>query len=394
MIDAHIQDPDVLGAQTPSALATYLRASGWTLVRRTETAAYWTLPTADGDEFEVQQPLEQELRDYALRVGDAFVVLAKAEQTSELEVLRRITWATWDVHTVKLSPADEPPGMLPIEDGVSAYESLRSLVVASAYPIFTNQHRAVQPARKPQGLVDFVRAVRIGPGGEGSYTLTAHTPVPPLLSGQPSLFNDLVDGFVGAADDTPVGRKVSLRMHRAVHAAQAAADAALLSSDGLEPFTGAVAHGVSANLCEALVGLGGGVGHPFQVSVSLAAVRRHPATLAPVRFRRHHLPVLREAADELRARTPEEDVSVTGEVVRLHRESRTAGEITLVGRVDEQEPLRRIWLGLPSGEYEQAMRAHQEMREVTVRGNLVRRGTRFYLVSPTGFRLLGAAAPG
>lgn len=392
MIDAHITDPDVLGAQTPSALATYLRANGWTLARRTAMDAFWILPTADGDEFEIQQPLDQEFRDYPLRVGDAFVVLAEAEQVSELEILRRVTWATWDVHTVRLLPADEPAGMIPIEDGVTAYESLRSLVVASAYPIFANQNRAVQPARKPQGLLDFVRDVRVGPGGEGSYTLTVHTPVPPLLSEQRSLFDDL-DGLADAPDDRPVGRQVSLRMHRAMQAAQEAADAALLSSDGLEPFTGAVEHGVSANLCEALVGLGGAVGHPFQVSVSLAAVRRHPEALAPVRFRRHHLPVLREAADELRARTPEEDVSVTGEVVRLYREGRTAGEITLVGRVDEQEPLRRIWLGLPGGDYEQAMRAHQEMREVTVRGNLVRRGTRFYLVNATGFRLLGAADP-
>jgi hypothetical protein len=53
-----------------------------------------------------------------------------------------------------------------------------------------------------------------------------------------------------------------------------------------------------------------------------------------VRFRRDHIPVIREADVELRARTREDDVVVTGEVVRLHREPGGAGEITLVGRVD------------------------------------------------------------
>jgi hypothetical protein len=80
-------------------------------------------------------------------------------------------------------------------------------------------------------------------------------------------------------------------------------------------------------------------------------------------------------------------VVVTGEVVRLHREPGGAGEITLVGRVDDQEPLRRIWIDLPSDDYELAMRAHQEMHEVTVTGNLVRRGTRYMLTRASGFRI-------
>lgn len=100
--------------------------------------------------------------------------------------------------------------------------------------------------------------------------------------------------------------------------------------------------------------------------------------------------MLKEAASELRARTPEEGVVITGEVVRLHREPGGAGEITLVGRVDDQEFLRRIWMDLPGEDYELAMRAHQEMHEVSVTGNLVRRGTRYVLTSPSGFRILSA----
>lgn len=171
-------------------------------------------------------------------------------------------------------------------------------------------------------------------------------------------------------------------------------DAALLSADGLEPFTTAVGRGISANLCEALAGLGGATGHPFELSLSLAAARPHAGTLAPVRFRRHHVPVLREAAEELRARSPEEDVAVVGEVVWLYREGQAAGDVTLVGRVEDQEPLRRIWLSLDEAGYDLAMRAHQQMRQVTVRGDLVRRGTRSYLANPTGFRIVSTTEPG
>jgi hypothetical protein len=353
MIRVRVADAMALAARTPAELSMYLRATGW----------------------------RPEGRDGA-RVGDAVATLAVAEDRSELDVLHGITAVSTDVHSVRILLPDEPPGMLTLEDGATAYESVRNLVTASAYPVFANQHRVVQPARKPQGLSDFLRTVRIGRATEGSYTLTVHTPIPPRLAQQPALFETDAE-----PEDLPVQRQVSLRMYEAVRAACQAAEDALLTSDGLDPCTRAVADGLSANLCEALVGLGGSAGHPFELSLSLAAVRGEALPLRPVRFQRHHLPVLKEAAAELRARSPEEGVVVAGEVVRLHREPGEAGEITLVGRVDDQEPLRRIWMDLASDDYELAMRAHREMHEVTVNGNLVRRGTRYVLTQPSGFRI-------
>jgi hypothetical protein len=383
MIRARVSDRHALAARTPAELSMYLRTRGWHLEEHNGTLARWTRSAGDVGEFEVLQPLDPAIRDYAARVGDAVATLAVVEDRSELDILHAITEVSADIHLVSIFPADEPPGLIALEDGVTAYESLRNLVIASAYPVFANQHRVVQPARKPQGLTEFLRTVRIGPALEGSYTLTVHTPVPPRLTQQQSLFDSEAPHW----QEYPVERQVSLQLYEAVRAAYEAAEAALLTSDGLDPFTRAVENGLSANLCEALAGLGGNAGHPFQLSLSLAAVRGEPRELAPVRFRRDHLPVIREAAAELRARTPDEDVVVTGEVVRLHREPGGAGEITLVGRVDDQEPLRRIWIDLPSDDYELAMRAHQEMHEVTVTGNLVRRGTRYMLTRASGFRI-------
>ena len=383
MIKVRVADARALAARTPAELSMYLRSTGWQLAERTGTIASWVRSAGSDGEFEVLQPLDPISRDYAARVGDAVATLAVAEDRSELDILRAITHVSDDVHSVSIFPADEPPGLIVLEDGVTAYESLRNLVVASAYPVFARQHRAVQPARKPQELTDFLRTVRIGPAVEGSYTLAVHTPVPPRLAQQPPLFASGTPW----SDDYPVGRQVSLRMYAAIRAAHEAAEAALLTSNGLDPFTEAVGKGLSANLCESLAGLGGSAGHPFEMSLSLAAVRAEPTQLAPVWFRRDHLPVLKEAAVELRARTPEEDVVVTGDVVRLHREAGGAGEITLAGRVDDQEPLRRIWLDLPADDYATAMRAHQAMREVSVSGSLVLRGTRYVLTHPSGFRL-------
>jgi hypothetical protein len=194
---------------------------------------------------------------------------------------------------------------------------------------------------------------------------------------------------VGEAESAePFERRVSLRVYDAARAAQEAATSALIKPDGLEVFTKAVRHGVSANFCEALVGLGGESGHPFELSLVLASSRPiRDRSLTPIRFRHDHLPVLAEAAQELRERVPEEGVLAFGNVVRLHREGTGTGEISITATSEGDDRLRRIWMSLPGPDYAQAMRAHEEMRTVSVRGDLIRRGTRLYLNNPTAFRV-------
>jgi hypothetical protein len=128
----------------------------------------------------------------------------------------------------------------------------------------------------------------------------------------------------------------------------------------LVAFTASVNRGISANLCEALVGLGGENGHSFELDLCLAASRPLPHRRPkPIRFRHDHLPVLEAAAQELRERVAEESVAVIGSVVRLHREGSGTGEIS-----------------------------------VSVRGDLVRRGTRIVLRDAGGFRILPESEDG
>jgi hypothetical protein len=173
-----------------------------------------------------------------------------------------------------------------------------------------------------------------------------------------------------------------------VRAAQSAANDALVSADGLDAFTDAVPRGVSANLCEALIGLGGEAGHPFEVTLHLAIARPLRARIfEPIRFRRDHLPVLISAAQELRERVADEGVLITGNVVRLHREGPGPGEISVAGAIEGEDRLRRVWMSLDDEDYARATMAHKEMRSVSVRGDLVRRGTRLHLMNPSALHL-------
>jgi len=386
MIDARVTDRGALAARSPADLAMYLRVHGWELHSRSDASAQWT-KVVDGEEYEAVLPLDAGLRDYASRVLDVLHVLAVVEGRSELDILQDVSNVSMDVHSVRLFPADAAPGMVALEDGVQAFDSLRNLILAAAYSVSTEQPRAVQPARKPAEVLRFIREVRLGPAAEGSFVISAHTPVPPRLTSlQGSLFG--VPGNCSTEPAEPFERRVSLRVHEAVAAAHHAAGDALVGPNGLDAFTRAVRRGISANLCEALVGLGGESGHPFELSVSLAPSRPTATTKLPaVRFRHDLIPVLAAAAQELRERIAEEGVLVEGNVVRLHREGSGPGEISVAGAIEGEDRLRRVWMSLAEPDYTQAMLAHQQMRSVSVRGDLVRRGTRLFLHNPTTFQL-------
>jgi hypothetical protein len=386
VIDVHVNDRQALQARSPAELAMYLRAHDWRSQVTTETHVVW-IKNVDGDEFETSLPVDSALRDYSARVHDLVETLAVVEGRSELDILQEISFASMDGHYVRTFPSDSSPGMIGLEDGVLAYESLRNLLTSVAYSVSTETPKAVQPARKPAEVLKLLREARIGPGGEGSYILSVHTAVPPRLTeqGQPPLFENHLTEDAAALE--PYERRVSLRLNEAVHAALSAATASLTETDSLKPFTSAIKRGVSANLCEALVGLGGEAGHPFEVTSSLALARPARTFLKPARFRRDHLTVIRAAAQELRARLPEEDVLLTGHVVRLHREASETGEVSIAGTVEDEEVFRRIWINLSDGDYDKATSAHQKMLRVSVRGDLARSGNKSYLLHAHGFEV-------
>lgn len=386
MIKAHVTDVRALAARTPNELSIYLRSAGWAPGDHDGTTTVWTRSAGEDGTFEVRQPMDPALRDYAARVGDIIRTLAVAEDRSEIDVLRAISESSQDVCSVRIFPPNAPAGQIPLDDSVSVYESMRALVVSCAYPVVARRYQLVQPTRKPQELVDYLRTVRIGPAVEGSYALSVHTDIPPPLHPDQPKLSGLDDDVFGV-DDAPLGRRVSLRIYHAVRSAHRAAVTALATQDGLSSFTSAVESGVSANLCEALAGLGGVNGHSFEISLALAAVRSHPGVFEPVRFRREQLPILQEAARQLRAQTPEEDVVLTGVVIRLHRETDGDGEVTVMADV-EGLGVRKVRMMLASEDYSLAVRAHDEERDVCVRGDLVRRGKRFVLQRPYGFTAL------
>ena len=212
--------------------------------------------------------------------------------------------------------------------------------------------------------------VRLGQTDHGSFVVTLLTPVvPPPM---PALFPDAEDW------NAPIERRMTVRLVEALTAVRQATERT--AAGDKEAFGDAVAQGVSANLCEALVRLV----EPFptlDVGVSWAQTRPLAIASNVVRFGQADAALLREAARSLRDRAPRPDVDLYGFVRLLKRgEEDDDGIIGLATTIDGQR--QSVKVVLERVDYERAIQAHHDRAPVVLKGDLDRMGQRWRLLNP------------
>jgi hypothetical protein len=168
---------------------------------------------------------------------------------------------------------------------------------------------------------------------------------------------------------------------------QAAEDAA--TTGQVDSFVEAVHSGVSANLCDALVGMGSFTEGNRTLDIEFTWSRNRPVdpeTKVPskVILNTDAFPVIREAAVYLKESSPREEFEIRGLVVKLERaEGAAMGKVTIHGLIDDQP--RKVTVELKDPDYHQAVAAHDHGRLVWCSGLLIREGRAFRLHEPYGF---------
>src|SRR6266550_1453470 len=178
---ATIRDPEALRTIRPPDLITYLRATGWHLATRSERVSYWekAVPQGTGT-FEVLVPLRAEFGDFAARISDILETLEAVETRSQLEIFNELITASADVIRVRThSRTGEDEGSLSLEDGVTAHERVREMILAAACA--TISRRALFAKRKPELAMAYLKKLRLGQTERGSYVFTLISPVLPAL---------------------------------------------------------------------------------------------------------------------------------------------------------------------------------------------------------------------
>ena len=382
-MSASVLAADALRALRPLEVASYLRVHGW----RQEAdlngkGSVWLLPAEVGrEEADITLPLQRDLGDFALRMGDVLRTLRRVERRPEPEILQDLMTTSSDLIRVRAPSREAESGSLPLEQAVVFVERARDLVLAAACAAITK--RAYYATRKPMKATEYLSKVRMGQTERGSYVLTILSPVAPALAPEGELPLDL-------APSEPYERQVTRTLAEGLAAMeQAACDAA--SSGGMSGFEQAIQRGVSANLCDAVAGLSA-VSPGEGLDIRIAWSRTRPVTNAvPSRviLGSDSMPLIQEAARLFRDTAPVEDVELEGFVTRLARGPQDIpGDVTLEGLVDGG--LRRVTVQLAGEKYSQAVQAHEQRLRVACAGDLVKERGGFRLQNPRHFRVLAA----
>lgn len=377
-------DRATLATVKPFELTTYLRGRGWNpLTERDNKATVWTKESSDGFEFDVLVPENRRFADYAIRVGELLRTLSEAEGRSQAEILRELQSTTSDLLRVRAPHPEAESGTLPLDLAVTFVERSRDMMLAAACA--TIDKRSVYARRKPQAAMNYLHNLRMGQTERGSFVLTILSPVPPELkvAQQP-----LIHGL----GDVPFERKVTTTLMTSLSKLSQAAKLAA-KSGAMEPFQESVASGVSANLCDAVVGMADvTAGEPVDIRMTWSASRPQEL-LAPdqVFFDSDVIPFISEAARQFRETAPVTDVEIEGLVVRLDRQPKAQeGDVTVTAIADGD--VRRVSIHLSRDAYAQAVLAHHRRKPVRCTGELIKEGIGFKLINPRDFRVVDDGA--
>jgi hypothetical protein len=379
-----VQDSATLRALMPLELAAYLRANGW----RQEAelggkGGLWLFQSSDGREYDVMLPARRDLADYALRMSEVLGTLAEVEQRSQLDVLRDIQTTTADLVRVRAPSRDAENGTLPLDQAVAFVECSRDLLLAAACAAIDK--RPFFAKRKAQQAMEYLGHVRMGQTERGSYVLTILSPVAPEL-------RPAQGTFLPAEPDDPYERSVMRTLMDALEALDRAAREAAVGGN-MTAFQSAVSRGVSANLCDAVVGLSAvSSGDGLDIQVSWSRTRPvGPEIPSRVVLGNDSIPIIGEAARQFREIAPLEDAEIEGFVTRLDRgREAKEGDVTIEASVEGK--LRRIILRLGTETYSQAVQAHDERRPVRCTGELVKEGRGYRLKDPRHFEFSSPTA--
>lgn len=365
-----ITDNATLEALNPSHIEKYLISLQWREVKRIEgETSLWV--KSDGEKSSrILLPLDSNLGDFALCMSQVISRLAKFENRSQLEILEDFdTLAIGDVIRIKGQDIfNRNTSTLPFNEGILLIQQAKNLILAGARTVI--EKKSLFAHRQPSEVSTYLKNIRLGQTERGSYVMKLISPLSPLE--QLTIPN---------CPELPFERRAIQSLMQGLNTLQQVAlETEKKGTFYFERFEEVVSEGVSANLCEAVIGDNSAY-KPLAINVSWSSL--YPITryiCDNVSFKVDIMPHIAKAATLFRERTPEE-VKLGGYVIKLERRKQYgAGIITVFEKNN-----CKVKIELNASDYEMAVQAHKNGDEISCHGELIKEGNSYRLYNPINF---------
>jgi hypothetical protein len=244
---------------TPNHLSSYLSKKGWIkdgVIN--DRAVVWHRSEIENYEFEVVQPVDLGIRGFDQKVNEAIEAICEFEKRALTEVTDDILNFFSDLIKVRVVHRDVEAGTIPLDDGVLLIEKSKELFIASTLSTFSKKKYFA--GSRPENVLEFLSKIRLGQTDIGSFIINLISPIEINCLDQEQI------------DKTSFTRSVITNLSKSLGAINNAVEC-YEKDNNLVHFEAAVGKGVSANLCDALVGLSGQLkSRSFEISIKLGGV--------------------------------------------------------------------------------------------------------------------------
>lgn len=384
----NVMNRQVLSTIPLANFTSYLLTHGWQEVDGDAAGSYWTQLQDDRQSLG-WLPNNPQVKTYVDRVAQLIQVISKVENRDADEVVRDLVDLQRDIQEVRTFPSGVP-GSMSLSASSESVQGLRKWIESSAVAVAMQERLAVLPRRRPPEATALVAATEMLTPIAGSFIWRLSVPVSDHPF--PDQYPFALPGGDMRLED--YSRRTTLHLLRSTSATVAAATDALTTDSGIDAFKSRVQEGVTADLCEALAQTSVDGLTPLEFNFKWSAGRPVSALRSSLAVSQEQLEVITWAGRQLRQEAIEEDVTVSGLVVRLSRNgpSDTPGKITIAGadKADPGGPLAHYWVELSAEDYHRAADAHADYLEVDITGDLKRTARRRDLLNPRNFRILAS----
>lgn len=298
---------------SPSLIANYLQYSGWSESSQIrKNISIWHRTEEKNFEFEIIQPLDLSLKDYEQLTLKMFSVLSNFENRSINEISEDLKNFHADVIKIRVVHDDVEGGSIPINDGVLLFQKTKELLSSIVRSTF-NKRRCFEGGMSQENQ-ELIQTFRFGQTEIGSYVINIILPL--------NISSDSQDEFEGMTTASPVREVVNtlggslVAIHQSLEKYETTKD--------ITQFEDAIEAGVSANLCDSIIGLTG-VKENRDVNISITLANAEES-LKDIKlehsFGSSVTGNLKEASDYYRGKYMIPNFLVSGEVTTLKHEAK------------------------------------------------------------------------
>ncbi len=360
----------------PENIEKYLIGAGWQLDKAIERKAnIWHRSEDEHYDLEVFQPIDRSLRGYSQRVVEILDSLSEFESRSIFDIAKDIVNFNSDLVKVRVIHSDVEGGSIPLDDGVLLIENAKELLVSSTLSTFVKK-RFFSGGRS-RDAQNFIDSLRLGQTEVGSFIVSILAPIKYIESKQ-------VD-----ATKSSLTRSVTQNLARSLSAINSAIDK-FESNGNFMVFEEAIEKGVSANLCDALIGISGvSKSRDFEISFQLSGLDANAKEIRKsIEFMAKKVPVMETASDYYKGSYVINGYNLYGIVIKMqHEPGQDFGIVHASSLVNGQE--KNISFKLNLEEYWQAVHAHESETPVSCNGDLSVTPRSATLLNPNGFKIVG-----